>query len=162
MNTDVNNSQMCEELWNQYEPALREICKRRLDSCPSEIDDVISDTYLALCKNINAGEVIQYPKAWLYGTLNNIIKSKYNEINRIRKTQVSITYKANELFYNVDFDDEKMSYEDIENLKREVMAKLDEQERVLVDLIYVKTLRFKEIANILGTSESAIKQKNYR
>lgn len=162
MNTDVNNSQMCEELWTEYEPALREICRRKLLSCPSEIDDVISDTYLALCKNINAGEVIKYPKAWLYGTLNKIIKSKYNEINKIRKTQVSITNKENELFYNMDFDDEKMSHDDIEILRYEVLVQLDEQEKVLIDLIYAKRLKFKEIADILNTSESAIKQKNYR
>lgn len=162
MNTDVNNAQMCEKLWNEYEPTLRKICQNRLASCPSEIDDVISETYFALCRNIDSGELIHNPKAWLYGTLNNIIKTKYSEINKIRKNQISLTNRENELYYNVDFDGEKISYELIEKIKYSIIEQLDVSEKNLIDLIYVKRLKFKEVADILNISESAVKQKIYR
>ena len=44
--------EICENLWNEYEPQLRKICRVKLRSCPDEVDDVMSEVSLALCKQI--------------------------------------------------------------------------------------------------------------
>lgn len=82
MDTQIKYTALFEDLWKECEPSLRGICNRKLSSYTSEIDDVTGDTYLALCNAVSKGVEIENPKAWLYGTLNNIIKLKYAELDR--------------------------------------------------------------------------------
>lgn len=163
MNTDTNDIMaLCEELWSEYEPSLRRLCKFKLSSCPSEIDDVISDAYLALCDAVDKEKIINNPKSWLYGTVNNLIKLKYAEVARCKKTQVSLESVENELFYEIDLDEVKLSDEILEKLKDEVFNELNGAEQTLLTLIYLEKLKLREIAEILDTSQEAVKQKSYR
>lgn len=61
--------EICENLWNEYEPQLRKICRVKLRSCPDEVDDVMSEVSLALCKQIEKFGKPEKPKQWLYATL---------------------------------------------------------------------------------------------
>lgn len=47
-----NQRKICTEIWQEYESQLRKICKIKLQSHPNEIDDVMSEVSLALCKQI--------------------------------------------------------------------------------------------------------------
>lgn len=154
--------ELCDSLWKLYEPQLRKYCSYKLSSHPSEVDDVISETYFALCKAISNDVDILNPKAWLYGTLNNQIKLKYSELKRIKKLNVSFDSVEHELLYNIDFDTAKLSDELIEQLQKEVVNELSESEKVLISLIYEKKTKYKDIATIIGSTESAVKQKHYR
>lgn len=58
-----NQRKICTEIWQEYESQLRKICKIKLQSHPNEIDDVMSEVSLALCKQIKK-----------YGEYNNGIK----------------------------------------------------------------------------------------
>lgn len=162
MKTDTNNTVLCEKIWNECEPLLRRICNIKLSSHPSEIDDVIGDTYLALCNALNSGASIRDYKAWLFGTVNNLIKMKYTELNKIKKTLINIDNVEHELLYSINFSDVTLNDEIIEMIKQEIIDELSGSERTLLILIYTKRLKFKEIALILNTSENAVKQKHYR
>lgn len=162
MNLESKNKNYCENLWKEYEPNLRKICSYKLASCPSEIDDVISNTYLALCKSINKGEIIDKPKAWLYATLNNFIKLKYAEMDKRKRVFVPLDAAEHELYYDVDFENVELDDDLIEQLRHEVLEELSVSDRTLYLLIYNKKLKFKNIAKILNSTESAIKQKHYR
>ena len=48
-----NQRKICTEIWQEYESQLRKICKIKLQSHPNEIDDVMSEVSLALCKQYN-------------------------------------------------------------------------------------------------------------
>lgn len=162
MNTQTKDMKLSESLWKECEPNLRRICNYKLSSYSSEIDDVISDTYLALCNAISKGLEIENPKAWLYGTLNNTIKLKYAELDRKKKRYVRLESVEHELFYNVDFDEKELSEETLNYIKDEIVSELSESEKTLLVLIYEKRLKLKEISIISGTTEAAIKQKHYR
>lgn len=162
MNTQTKDMALYEALWKECEPNLRGICNRKLSSYPSEIDDVIGDTYLALCNAVSKGTELDNPKAWLYGTLNNIIKLKYAELDRKKKTYIRLERVENELFYDVDFDSRELSDEILNGIKDEIVDELLDSERTLLILIYEKKLKIKEISVILNTTEAAIKQKHYR
>lgn len=162
MNTQTKDMALYEALWKECEPNLRGICNRKLSSYPSEIDDVIGDTYLALCNAVSKGTELDNPKAWLYGTLNNIIKLKYAELDRKKKTYIRLERVENELFYDVDFDSRELSDETLNGIKDEIVDELLDSERTLLILVYEKKLKFKEISVILNTTEPAIKQKHYR
>lgn len=162
MLTENNDMELSKVLWEEYEPNLRRICTYKLSSYPDEVDDVIGETYLALCNAIDKGIEIQNPKAWLYGTLNNQIKLKYSEIDRKKKIYIRLESVEHELFYNVDFEKDELSEEIIETLKDDIFDELIEAERTLLVLIYKKKIKLKDVAKILNTSEAAVKQKHYR
>ncbi|MGN1420985.1 MAG: RNA polymerase sigma factor [Eubacterium sp.] len=162
MSTNTEGMELCEALWNEYEPKLRRICNYKLSAYPSEIDDVIGDTYLALCNIINSGITLKNPRAWLYGTLNNIIKLKYTELDKRKKKYVHLEKVEHELFYDVNFDDIEISDEVLDKIKDDIYDELLGSEKTLLILIYTKKLKFKEIAKILNSTEAAVKQRHYR
>lgn len=162
MLTENKNMELSKVLWEEYEPNLRRICNYKLSSYPDEVDDVIGETYLALCNAIDKNVEIKNPKAWLYGTLNNLIKSKYTELDKKKKTYIRLESVEHELFYNVDFDAKELSDDVINIIKDEIIDELSESEKSLLYLIYENKLKIKEISKILCTTESAIKQKHYR
>ena len=162
MNTETNDMALSESFWREYEPTLRRICNYKLSNYPSEIDDVIGDTYLALCNAISKGIEIKNPKAWLCGTLSNIIKLKYTELDRKKKTYIRLESVEHELFYDVDFDSQELNDEVLNSIKDKIVDDLLDSEKTLLIFIYEKKLKFKEIAKILNTTENAIKQKHYR
>lgn len=159
---EKSNMDLCDNLWNQYEPQLRRLCEFKLSSYPSEISEVISETYFALCKTISEGNEIKDPKSWLYKTTNNQIKLKYTEMNTIKRRYVSLDSVEYELMYNIDFDDILITDEIIERLSKEILNELTEDEQLLMNLIYERKLKFKRIASIIGTTEAGVKQQHYR
>lgn len=162
MQIENKDMELSKFLWEEYEPNLRIICNHKLSGYPNEIDDVIAETYLALCNKIDKEIEIENPKAWLYGTLNNQIKLKYAEINKKKKTYIRLENVEHELFYNVDFDEKELSEETIEKVKDDVLDELTDAEKTLLVLIYEKNIKLKEVARISNTTEAAIKQKHYR
>lgn len=85
--------EICENLWNEYEPQLRKICRVKLRSCPDEVDDVMSEVSLALCKQIEKFGKPEKPKQWLYATFNNIINLKYRKYINKRKNKKTLKTK---------------------------------------------------------------------
>lgn len=156
------NMDLCDNLWNQYEPKLRRLCGYKLSNYPTEVDEVISKTYLALCEAISKGTEFDDPKSWLYQTANNQIKLKYTEINTRKRRFVSLEQVEAELMYNIDFDDIQITDVIIEELSAELQDELSENEKLLLELRYEKNLKLKQIATIIGTTEAGVKQQHYR
>ena len=160
MNTIENET--CEELWNKYEPQLRKICRIKLRSCSDEVDDVISEVFLALCQKTDKDAPPEKPKQWLYGTLNNLINLKYRELYKLKEKQDSLDDMEVELPFEENGIEEKI--EEIYNneIKDKLQAFLSKDEYKIVKYIYFDKLKMKEIAVLLNSTESAVKQKHYR
>lgn len=157
----INNIQ-CTELWNKVEPDLRKMCKVKLQSSPNDIDDVISEAFLALCKRISENGWPENPSAWLYGTVNNLIKLKHRKLQKEKEKVISITDKEYEIPLDYDFTEQIEDNLMIEMLECDIEKQLSEQEKMLLRFIYIDKLKMKEIAKILHTTETAVKQKHYR
>lgn len=156
------NTNFCNELWEQCEPKIRKLCNVKMNGHPDEIDEIISDTYIALCDAVSKGKVFTNPSAWLYGTANNLIKQKYKELKIYKEKNKTLSNAGYELAYNIDFLDAMISDDNIEQMKAEIETELSDSEKMLLDFIYTDNLKTKEIAGILNISESAVKQKRYR
>ena len=151
--------EICENLWNEYEPQLRKICRVKLRSCPDEVDDVMSEVSLALCKQIEKFGKPEKPKQWLYATFNNI---KNREIYKQKEKQENIENKDFELPFEQNGIEEKI--EEIYNneIRDKLSTFLSNDECIIIKYIYFDRLKMKEIADIIGSTESAVKQKHYR
>lgn len=160
MNTIQN--EICTGLWNEYEPQLRKICRVKMRSCPDEVDDVISDVFLALCKQIENNGIPEKTKQWIYGTFNNIVNMKYREVYRQKERHETLENHDFELPFEQNGIEEKI--EEIYNneIKDKLQSFLSEDEYKIIKYIYFDRLKMKEIAEIIGSTESAVKQKHYR
>lgn len=76
--TEAENKK-CAELWAEYESDLRNICKAKMHGYEAEIDDIIAEVYLALCNHTSKEGPPIYEKAWLYGTLKNLINQNFRD-----------------------------------------------------------------------------------
>lgn len=156
------NTDFCKELWEQCEPQIRKLCNVKLKEYPDEIEEIITDTFIALCDAVNNGKDFTNPSAWIYGTANNLIKQKFKQLKAYKQKHKTFSNTGYELAYNIDFLDAMISDDNIEQMKAEIEDELSQSEKTLLDFIYNDKLKTKEIAGILNISESAVKQKRYR
>lgn len=159
----VDETKICNEIWDKYKFNLQNICMSKLSNYPDEVDDVISDVFLALCEQIEKRGIPENPKAWLYGTFRNILNSKYREIYKAKEKHVSLFEHEYQLPYVHD-----MSSKDIlkrmcdDELQTFLERELNENEYRLVQYIYYDKLKMAEIAVLENSTEAAIKQRHYR
>lgn len=159
----VDETKICTEIWDKYKSDLQNVCKVKLNNYPDEVDDVISDVFLALCEQIEKRGIPENPKAWLYGTFRNILNSKYREIYKAREKYVSILEHEYELPYAYDIHSKdilKKIYGD--ELLQFLKTELNESEYRLMQYIYYDKLKMAEIAVLENSTEAAIKQRHYR
>lgn len=165
MSTDLLSNDKIEKrdtIWADNELYLRRLCNIKLQSCPQEIDDVMHDTYIALCEAFNDGRVINDYKKWLVGTLNHKVIAKYNEITISKKRFISFDDIETKVFYVVDFDSKRMSDELTEEIADEIISSLSAKEQNLYHLIYDQKLKKKQIASILGIKAGTVRERAFR
>lgn len=156
-----SQKQLCAELWELYEPQLRKVCNIKLVGEEEEKEEVLSETFLILCKKIDQDGDLEYPQAWLYATLNNLIKQKYTEKNKAKVTYVA-EYAQIDLPYEYDMVDEIFDEETLEELKGILKQKLTADEKQLLYYIIHENKTYKEIAELTATNENSVKQRKYR
>ena len=157
-----SENRQCAELWNEYEPQFRKLCSIKLQSAPDEVEDVISEAFLALCKKVSESGMPKKPRAWLYKTVNNLINLKYRELGKKSRKTVSLTGKEYYLPFNRDYFEEIEDNILLEKLKAALNEKLSDRDKKLIKYIYEDKLKMREIAEIFQTSESAVKMAHYR
>ena len=152
----------CTELWGAHKDKIHQVCSIKLRSCPSEVEDVVSEVFLALCKKMSDSGAPEKPREWLYGTLRNLLNKTYKGIYAARENE--IVFSDNEIELPYMFDDIKSKEDEmfVEELRKSLDDAFSEDEYELIDLVHYKQLKYKEIALMKGSTESAIKQKHYR
>ena len=60
--------------------------KQKMHGYEAEIDDIIAEVYLALCNHTSKEGPPIYEKAWLYGTLKNLINQNFRDKYKKKKT----------------------------------------------------------------------------
>ncbi len=156
-----SQKQLCAELWERYEPQLRNLCNIKLQGYDEDKKEVLSETFLILCKKIDMDGELEYPQAWLYATLNNLVKQKYTEHNNSKVAYIS-EYSQIDLPYEYDLLDEMFDEETLKELKAILKKELTDDEKQLLYYIIYENKTYKEIAELTASNENSIKQRKYR
>ncbi len=157
--------ELCKSLWLSNEPRLRRLCEYKLSSHIDEVEDILAETALILWEAILEDKEIKYPDTWLCAVTKNLINKKYKELIEEKECKVEFDEEKSETYrlsVGYDYDGFLMTSEDIEKFSEEIDTMLTSDEKKLYDYIYVDNLKMKEIAVLLSSTESAVKQKNYR
>lgn len=159
---NVDEMRLCTELWDKHKERIHQFCSIKLRSCPSEVDDVVSEVFLALCKKVSESGPPEKPKEWLYGTFGNLLNKTYRNIYSLRENETAFSDNDFELPHMKDDIKSKEDEMYIAELFKKFGDRLSVNERELMELVIYKQLKHKEIALMQNSTETAIKQKYYR
>ena len=164
---DILNGEsiFCENIWKESFIGVKRLCEYKLRSYPDEIDDVVSEVYLAFISAVHNKKAPDNPKAWLYAVANNIIKKKYSQNNKQKHFSISMSSQnidKIELSVFPDLSDEIISDADIMLMADKIFSQLSLEEQQILTYFHYENKSIKEIADIINKSESAVKQKHYR
>lgn len=154
-----------EMLWNKYYKPIYAYCRNLMGSHLNDIDDVVSETFSALWMSmVKDVEIICMPR-WLVGTARKKIYKKYGENAFRNSVFVSLSNSdiENRLpSNNFDIDEARLTDERIEEINEKAEQMLSKKEQNLLEMLYDMHMSHEEIADELGTSANATKQRVYR
>jgi RNA polymerase sigma-70 factor, ECF subfamily len=116
-----------------------------------EAADVLQDVFTGFYKQLQAGCLIENPRAWLYKALLNSIRSGYR-LNKAREE------KNNQLAYQAPHStDSNKAYHEIERRKivESCISKLGAEDKNLL-LLYHQGFSYREISEILNISYTSV------
>lgn len=148
------------DIWAEYEPYIRKLCKYKLNSMPDYIDDCVQDIFLDLSSTLSNGKTINNPKAWLTVVANNKIKDLYAKSKKEAELFVSLSSESKEPISTDDYF--AVGYEQLPKIKETVIKALKKDEQELLHNRYELKKSIKEIATELNTTENNIYQRLFR
>lgn len=154
-------------IWLENRDKITERCNFKLQSCPSEAEDVVADISLYLYVAISEGKIHSNPVAWLNAVTENCIKKKYTEMNK--KKNLLVEYNEENVDCVEDYTDAEdlfidslISENSIDYLSVQVIRELKDKERELYKSLYIKGMRMQEIADELGITVTAVRERSCR
>ncbi len=160
--TDIQRQEVA-QLWLEQQVKLQSVCSTRLAGRPEDVKEVVSDTFLALCRKVNESGFPEYTVPWLYGTMNNIILQKYRHIYKEKEKLVPMPeYEEFRFPYTYSFEDRVDDQELLESIGHELNKKLNDEEKLFYKLVFAQDMSYDEVAKLLDSNAQAVKQKKYR
>ena len=154
--------EICSKNWEEYEPIIRRIAFTRLSGLEDEVDDVVSETFTALCTKFSGGSAPDNTRSWLYGTLNNIINQRLRKIYIERENVVADSTDMVDLKFAYSVPDSAFKSVSINEFCKIVRSLLSDDEYSLIEALYINGAKVSEVAKQLNLTEGAVRQRSYR
>lgn len=157
------SAERAREVAGQYYEDIYHFCYIRLGN---EVDahDVVQDVFL-LFQQKGDGVEEKYIRAWLFSAADKKIKEKFRDIAKREKALIfglsRSPAQSAELVYEME-QDFLISDEEIEKKKKSIISQLNEKELELFEMVYVRHMRYEELAKMLDISENAVKARVFR
>lgn len=141
------------ELLNTYQERLywqiRNILKNHEDT-----DDVLQNTFIKIFRNIEKFKGDSQLFSWMYRIATNEAITFLN--NRAKKQNISSEELQQQIVNNLE-SDVYFEGDEIQLKLQKAVASLPEKQQQVFNMKYFQELKYKEISDILGTSEGALK-----
>lgn len=150
----------------QYRKTLIRLCRRFFDYEYEYAEDCVQNAYVALIENLQNGKEINNYYAWLYKVtmnyknraLREVIARRENEFHEDETKGITIDKCCS---YEVNYTDNMISDDEINQIAVTILAALTESEKNLYFYYYIRKEDYNIIAEKLGGSYPAVKQKHY-
>lgn len=161
MSAKKQTTALLQQLYDDYRLKLFNFCLARLSGERESADDCVQEAFLVLSTKLNNGEEIENPRAFLYRTAENFVKRRQEQISKDAKRLVPLE-KAAEAVTNYEAFSEEIENIDYDALAEKLIDTLDDGEKLLYNLRYIKNTRVDEIAKILNISRPAVSMRLVR
>ncbi len=160
---DIRKEQLFLRVWQSKEEIITRLCRERLGNESWEVDDVLSVTAHQLWDEISRSDK---EKSWGRRSVeiaDHAVKRKLTELKRKNRYEISLYSGLSDSGVYREYSYEGISLgSDTEEIKEKILGRLSGKERELFEMIYDNKMKYKDIAEKLGISEGAVKQKNFR
>ncbi|MCB0760021.1 MAG: sigma-70 family RNA polymerase sigma factor [Flavobacteriales bacterium] len=132
---------------------LKRVSDRQLTS------DLVSQTFVKAMLSLNTYTYTGVPiKAWLYRIAINEVNMYFRENKRVHHVQLSESLISG---LSQELEESGIRQMQFERVVASLNT-LEEQEVLLIELRFFEGMRFREMAEVLGSSEDAVKMKTHR
>lgn len=152
---------LLQQLYDDYRLKLFNFCLARLSGERESADDCVQEAFLVLNSKLLDGEKIENPRAFLYRTAENFVKRRQEEIAKEIKRNVPLE-TATEAATSDEIYVDTLDSIDFDALAERLIDTLDDDEKMLYNLRYIKNTRVDEIAIILNISRPAVSMRLMR
>lgn len=153
-----DNQLNIEKVIINYTPYIYTIIKNKNSDLSNEdIEEIVSDVFLAVWKNQSRLDINKEISTYLVG----IAKNLYNKKIRNKKNIVNIENYKNNLF-DTESIDIKIENTEKENLIFMLVNNMKQEDKDIFILYYYNAKSIKDIANILNITENKIKSRLFR
>ncbi len=127
---------------------------RKIVITHDDTDDVLQNTFIKIYRNINNFKGDSQLFTWIYRiATNESLNFLKTQSTRQHKTSESLQKSlVNQLQADVYFEGD-----DIQLKLQKAIAQLPEKQKLIFNMRYFDEIKFKDISQILGTSEGALK-----
>lgn len=146
----TDTAKIFEQCYNEYYKSLIGFARARLRENSDFSEDCVQEAYTVFYNRLQNGEEFRYPKAFLYRTLDNILKKQQSKIIAEEANTVSLDDPDNEVKVAVQ---DEVDYEKYIKLLED---SLDGDERYFYTEKYVNEKKIEEIARETGMSVGAV------
>ncbi|WP_037373449.1 RNA polymerase sigma factor [Salinimicrobium xinjiangense] len=119
-----------------------------------DTDDVLQNTFIKIFRNIEKFKGESQLFSWMYRIATNEAISFIN--SRAKKQQVTSEELQQQIIDNLE-NDVYFEGDEIQLKLQKAIASLPDKQQQVFNMKYFQELKYKEISNILGTSEGALK-----
>lgn len=147
-----------EKVMNDFTPYIYIIVKNKeINLADEDVEEIISDVFLALWKNQNRLDVNKQMSSYLAGIAKNMINKKTRNI----QNNDDLTNYENVLYENENTEMKIQKNMTSDLIMREI-GKMKEEDKTIFMSYYYHAKTMEEISNMLKISEGKVKSRLFR
>ena len=153
VNGCLNNDRLCQkQLYDRYASRMFVVC-RRYASSAAEAEDMLMEGFMNVFRNLHSFKGDSKFDTWVYSVMVKTSISHYRSVRKFRNEQFS-----EDLDETVAWEEENTFVANMDARRvLDLMEKMQTTPRMVFNLKEVEGYDFKEIAELLGKKESAVR-----
>lgn len=145
------------EIANLYYDDIYHLCLSRLEN-EEDAADVTQEVFLFFQEHYDELND-EFIRAWLYTVANYKIKEQFRAIAKREKELIFGTvfgsHESTDIVYEME-EENKITPEEIEEKKESILSSLSEKELELFEKVYIKHMKYAELAKSMNITENAV------
>lgn len=146
----TDTAEIFKKCYDEYYRCLINFARARLRSDVNYTEDCVQEAFLVFYNRLQSGEEFENPRAFLYRTLDNIVKKQQTKISAEENSMLSIDDPDNTVSLKAE---ESIDYEKYIEL---LESTLDDDEKYFYTEKYIKEKKIDEISEECGLSAGAV------
>ena len=158
-NKSKNIDKLLEEYCRQYKELLYKYAYLRTGHDKTAAEDCVQDAFMVIYRKMKKGEEFSQPKAFLYRTVDNLVKEHLRNAKKQQKISEELASASLEQEFNIfEHLDAKAEAEII----NAALSEMNDTERIIYKRRYIENKTVREIAEEYKISVTAVTTRLYR
>lgn len=148
--------ELLDEYCKKYKSVLFKYAYLRTGNNREAADDCVQEAYVIIYKRMLKGETFAQPKAFLYRTVDNLVKEYLREFKTRIKMNISLESGEAGSLTSPASEYDGINPQDEEEIIKLILNSLSDSDKILYRSRYIEHLSVKDISERFGLSVSAV------